>query len=199
MLFVNEMPKEAKEKMLFAALQLFTSDGYKKTSVLEIVEMARVSKTTFYQHFNGKEELMVCLFDELAKEIIEEVRIAFQKEKQLTYKAYTGIRRYIEICFTDTRAANLLLVESVGVSREVEDVRRIAYRKLADLIFLTVRNELPESVKEKDMRVVSQAMVGAINEVVIQNFNEAQMQGSDFDELARLLNRIIIGAFVNLA
>ncbi|WP_375162190.1 TetR family transcriptional regulator [Fictibacillus sp. WQ 8-8] len=34
--------------MLYAALHLFTSKGFKETSVLEIVETARVSKTTFY-------------------------------------------------------------------------------------------------------------------------------------------------------
>ena len=66
MLFVEEMPKEAKDKILYAGLSLFTSTGFKNTSVLDIVEMARVSKTTFYQHFTSKENLMAGLFEVLA-------------------------------------------------------------------------------------------------------------------------------------
>ncbi|WP_233522573.1 TetR/AcrR family transcriptional regulator [Peribacillus glennii] len=199
MLFATEMPKEAREKIFFAGLQLFTTEGFKNTSVLHIVEMARVSKTTFYQNFSSKEDLIVRLFEELAVEIIEEVKEAFQQEERLTYKAYAGIRRYVEICFTDPKVANLILVESVGISQEVEEVRRAVYRQLADLVYQTVRGELPQTVSEKDIVIVSQAMVGAINEVVIQNFNQPSVEGADFDYLARLLNRIIIGSFVNLA
>ncbi|CAH0344037.1 TetR/AcrR family transcriptional regulator [Bacillus sp. CECT 9360] len=199
MLFVTEMPKEAREKVYYASLILFTEKGFKNTSVLDIVEKARVSKTTFYQNFTSKEDLMARLFDQLAKEMIEEVKIAFQQEERFTYKAYTGIRRYVEICFIDAKASNLILLESVGISQEVEEIRRAAYRQLADLVYQTVRNELPDSVSAKDIRIVSQAMVGAINEVIIQNFNQSELDNEDFDYLARLLNRIIIGAFVNLA
>jgi AcrR family transcriptional regulator len=199
MLFITEMPSDAKEKVFYAGLKLFTEEGFKNTSVLDIVELARVSKTTFYQNFSSKEDLMVSLFDELAREIIEEVRVAFEQEERFAYKAYAGIRRYVEICFIDAKAANLLLLESVGISQEVEEVRRAAYRQLADLVYQTVHDQLPKSVSEKDMRIVSQAMIGAINEVIIQNFNKADLTNDDFDYLARLLNRIIIGAFVNLA
>ncbi|WHY78699.1 TetR/AcrR family transcriptional regulator [Neobacillus sp. WH10] len=199
MLFLKEMPIEAKEKILYSGLFLFTNEGFKKTSVLDIVEMARVSKTTFYQYFSSKEELMAELLNLVASEILEEVRRASEQEPRNAYKAYVGIRRYIEICFTDIKAANLMLVESVGVSKEVEKVRNEAHRRFAQLIFQTVQGLLPETVSESDMCVVSQAMVGAINEVVVQNYNETSGQKVNFDEIARLLNRIVIGAFVNLA
>ncbi|WP_449536660.1 TetR/AcrR family transcriptional regulator [Ferdinandcohnia sp. Marseille-Q9671] len=99
MLFVTEMPTEAKEKLLFAGLILFTEYGYQKTSVLEIVEMARVSKTTFYQHFKSKEDIMVALFECLGEEMIQEVKRAISNEDRISYKAFAGISRYIQICF----------------------------------------------------------------------------------------------------
>jgi AcrR family transcriptional regulator len=199
MLFLTEMPKEAREKNLYAALLLFTEKGYKNTSVLDIVEMARVSKTTFYQNFSTKEDLMAVLFEEVASEILEEVKMVIDKEPRTAYKAYAGIHRYIEICFTDIKVANLMLVESVGVSTSVEKVRNDAHRRFANLIFETVKGLLPKTVSEVEMRVVSQAMVGAINEVIVQNYSETEDTLVDSDTLARLLNRIVIGAFVNLA
>jgi AcrR family transcriptional regulator len=199
MLFVTEMPKEARDKILYSALSLFTDKGYKNTSVLEIVEMARVSKTTFYQNFATKEDLMGVLFNEVAAEILEEIKKVIDQEVRTAYKAYAGIHRYIEICFTDSKVAGLMLVESVGVAASVERVRNEAHRRFAHLIFETVQGLLPKTVSELEMRVVSQAMVGAINEVIVQNYSQAGNSIPDYEPLARLLNRIVIGAFVHLA
>lgn len=198
MLFLTEMPKEARDKILFASLTLFSSEGYKKTSVLDIVEMARVSKTTFYQNFTGKEDLMAVLIDVLSTEIIEEVKISTNGERRQAYKAYIGIKRYIEINFNDLRVANLMLVESVGVSPGVEEVRSKAHRGFAELIFQNVYSRLPKSVSDLEMHIVSQAMVGAINEVVVQNYSKEMKKRIPTEQLARLLNRIVVGAFVNL-
>jgi AcrR family transcriptional regulator len=199
MLFLTEMPKEAREKILYAALSLFTNKGFKNTSVLEIVEMARVSKTTFYQNFSTKEDLMSVLFEDVASEILEEVKLVIDQEPRTAYKAYVGIHRYIEICFTDLKVANLMLVESVGVAASVERVRNEAHRRFANLIFETVQSLLPNTVSEVEMKVVSQAMVGAINEVIVQNYSDAEESSVDYEILSRLLNRIVIGAFANLA
>jgi AcrR family transcriptional regulator len=199
MLFITEMPKEAKDKILYAGLVLFTNEGFKNTSVLDIVEMARVSKTTFYQHFTSKEDLMANLFAIVSSEIIADVKREIDKEARIVYKAYVGIRRYMEICFTDIKVANLLLVESVGVSQEVERVRNEAHRSFAQLMFQTVQGLLPNKVSETEMHIVSQAMIGAVNEVIVLNYNDKEGGLNQFEELARLLNRVVIAAFVNLA
>jgi AcrR family transcriptional regulator len=198
LLFLQEMPLEARDKILFAALDLFTSKGYKKTTILNVVELARVSKTTFYHHFNSKEELLVCLFKQLAAEIIAEIEDAVKQEEKITYKAYAGIRRYVEICVMQSRAAKLLLVESVGISQTVEKVRREAHQIFADQIFQTVQNVITESLSRDEIRIISQAMVGAINEVVVQNLFASEKM-VDINALARLLNRIVVGSFVNLS
>jgi AcrR family transcriptional regulator len=198
MLFVNEMPNEAREKLVYAGLNLFTSKGFKETSVLDIVEHARVSKTTFYQHFITKEELLVSLCKRLIEEIIQSVEKAVDEEKKVAYKAYAGIRRYIEICMTRKNAARLLLIISGGVSQETALVRREAIRKFADLIFQTVHRVIPNETPEGQLRTVSQAMVGAINEVVLESLNEERVT-IDYDELAHLLNRIVVGSFTQVA
>ena len=89
MLHVTKMPTEAKDKLLYAALQLFTTKGFKETSILEVVEQARVSKTTFYRFFRSKEELLVCLFELLANEVLKEVEEA---EIEAPAEEETGVK-----------------------------------------------------------------------------------------------------------
>ncbi|HSU78948.1 MAG TPA: TetR/AcrR family transcriptional regulator [Candidatus Angelobacter sp.] len=198
MLFVNEMPSGAREKMIYSGLNLFTSKGFKETSVLDIVENARVSKTTFYQHFATKEDLLVGLCKQLIEEMIQSVEEAVTEEKKVAYKAYAGIRRYIEICMTRKDAARLLLIISGGVSQETALVRREAIHKFADLIFETVQSVLPNQVLGEPLRTVSEAMVGAINEVVLERLMEGNV-AENYDDLAHLLNRIVVGSFTQVA
>lgn len=198
MLLMKELPKEAKGKIYFSALKLFAAKGFKNTSVLEIVESAHVSKTTFYQQFSSKEALVVALCQDLIDEIALEIKRAAMLEPRVAYKAFAGIYRYLDICFTNPAVAHFILLESVGISEEVETVRREAMQGFADLIFVFAYQEFPNQVREEEIRIVSQAMVGAVNEVVIRNVSEAN-QDLDIEELARLLNRLIIGAFVNLS
>lgn len=199
MLYVNDLPTEARDKMLYAALQLFTTRGYKNTSVLDIVEYAHVSKTTFYQQFGNKETLIVALCESLIGEVAEEIKLAALREPRIGYKAYAGIFRYLEICFSNKAVANFILLESVGVSFEVELVRREALKRFADLIFVFAYREFPENVNEQEVRIISQAMVGAINEVVIQKFREPNYQKTDVEYLARLLNRLVMRSFSSLS
>ena len=198
MLLMKELPKESKGKIYFSALKLFDAKGFKSTSVLEIVESAHVSKTTFYQQFSSKEALVVALCQDLIDEIALEIKRAAMLEPRVAYKAFAGIYRYLDICFTNPAVAHFILLESVGISEEVETVRREAMQGFADLIFVFAYQEFPNQVREEEIRIVSQAMVGAVNEVVIRNVSEAN-QDLDIEELARLLNRLIIGAFVNLS
>lgn len=198
LLFTTKMPQHARDKIQFAALQLFTSNGFQETSILEVVEMARVSKTTFYNFFRNKEELLVHLFEQLVEEILDEVKRAVREENRPTYKGYAGIRRYIQLCTERDSIARLLLITSAGVSGEVEAVRRKAHARFARLFQGTAREVMPEGVSETEIRVVSKAMVGAINEVVIQRVADGSDE-MDIDHLARLLNRIVVGSFTYLA
>ncbi|WP_018133330.1 hypothetical protein [Effusibacillus pohliae] len=72
------------------------------------------------------------------------------------------------------------------------------------MIYQTVQDAIPAAVPDDDLRVVSQAMVGAINEVVVQNlFANGELvetdKSVDLDRLARLLNRIVVASYVHLA
>ena len=198
MLLMKELPKEAKDKMLYSALKLFALKGFKNTSVLEIVEAAHVSKTTFYQQFSSKEALVVALCQDLIDEIALDIKKAAVQEPRVGYKAYAGIYRYLQICFTNPAVAHFILLESVGISEEVEVVRREAMQSFADLIFVFAYQEFSEQVREEEIRIISQAMVGAINEVVIRHVKETTSD-LHIEEMARLLNRLVIGAFVNLS
>ncbi|MFB8003408.1 TetR/AcrR family transcriptional regulator [Nocardia sp. NPDC056000] len=48
----------ARERLVLAAVDLFTEQGYDATTVTQIAERAGVTKSTFFRHFSDKRELL---------------------------------------------------------------------------------------------------------------------------------------------
>ncbi|HET6502021.1 MAG TPA: helix-turn-helix domain-containing protein [Amycolatopsis sp.] len=49
----------ARERLVVAAVDLFTEQGYDTTTVAQIAERAGVTKSTFFRHFSDKREVLV--------------------------------------------------------------------------------------------------------------------------------------------
>jgi len=61
--------KEAKERILHAAIQLFSKKGFDATSVTEIAQSADVTKALIYYYFKSKEEILDSLVHSLLDSI----------------------------------------------------------------------------------------------------------------------------------
>jgi AcrR family transcriptional regulator len=73
---VKKRHPEAKERrsakpnaIVLAALELFTSYGYRKTSIDEIALAARVAKRTVYLHFENKAAVFLAILEYLAEQV----------------------------------------------------------------------------------------------------------------------------------
>src|SRR5579872_6407900 len=58
----------SKDKILEVALELFYRNGYLGTSVDDIIELAKVSKSNFYYHFKSKEDLGMAVLSQRRNE-----------------------------------------------------------------------------------------------------------------------------------
>jgi AcrR family transcriptional regulator len=61
----------ARERLVVAAVDLFTEQGYDATTVAQIAERAGVAKSTFFRHFPDKRELLVAGQETLSRLLAE--------------------------------------------------------------------------------------------------------------------------------
>src|SRR6059058_3217514 len=54
-----EPPKTGRERLVAAAIELFYRHGFNAVGIDRVIAEAGVTKTTFYKHFESKDELMV--------------------------------------------------------------------------------------------------------------------------------------------
>ncbi len=59
------MAKDTKERILMAALDMFSQNGFAGTNIRELTASLGLGKSSMYRHFEGKEEIWNALLDEL--------------------------------------------------------------------------------------------------------------------------------------
>jgi AcrR family transcriptional regulator len=169
-----------------AALHLFATRGYNITSVDEIVAKAKTSKSAFYEFFKSKEH---CFRELLAQEggaLIHEVLADAATGQSHRERLRLGITRFVHSCFERSAVARLLIVESVGLSAEVDHVRLELHGRFADAVGEEVRHALVHDpfYADRDPQVFGRAVVGAVNEAVAYFLTHP---GADADSLAKSL------------
>ena len=81
-----------RQRLLDALAASIAADGYRRTTVADIVRRARTSRRTFYQHFADKEACFVALLTAATAEMIREISAAVD----LSAHRQTQIRQAVE-------------------------------------------------------------------------------------------------------
>ena len=97
-----------------------------------------------------------------------------------------GITRFVTACFERSTVARLLIVESVGLSSSIDDVRHELQGRFASAVAEEVRHAMPHDAfyADKDPAVFGRAVVGAVNDAVSYFLTHP---GADADSLAASL------------
>jgi len=158
--------KEARRRRLLgAALQVLARNGYQETSVDQIVSLARTSKSTFYEFFESRED---CVREILVREggsLIQTVLAAAAQGGDHRDRMRQGIRAFVTACARQRDLAQVLLVESVGVSERIEEARHDLQGRFAAMVETEARHaEHDDFYAAVDPAVFGRAVVGAVNE-----------------------------------
>jgi AcrR family transcriptional regulator len=169
-LATHERREARRRRLLEAALHLFTEVGYHDTSVDDVVAEARTSKSAFYEYFESKEDCFRVLLEQEGGELIAAVNAAAMLGIDHRDRMRRGIHAFVAACIGRSRVARLLLIESVGLSRSIEEVRRRLHDEFAKLAEQAARYAQERGDQELaglDPAVYGRVIVGAVNEATI--------------------------------
>lgn len=161
---------ERRDRLLEAALQLFATKGYANTTIEALCSEAKVTTRHFYQAFKGREELLLTLYNQLMMELQAGLLSAMQDEhSSLQHKMNQVIQALVKQYLTDTRRAQVGVIEVVGASPVVEKRRRevihaIAMHLQAFLDEMAAQQKIPR----RNYHWLAIAIVGGINELMAE-------------------------------
>jgi AcrR family transcriptional regulator len=158
--------------------------GYEDTKITDVVELAGLSRATFYEHFRGKEACFAAAYEDGVERLTLAVEAATQGERGWSWQVSVGLRAGIEFLAADPSLAHLLLVESLAAARlaRLEHERSLA--RLAEALrppIMLAGGEVPEET----LRLLAGGLVSHLSGRVLAG--DADCLAEDHELLLRYL------------
>lgn len=110
----------ATQRLVLAAVDLFTEQGYDATTVAQIAQRAGVTKSTFFRHFSDKRELLVAGQETLSRLLADGIADAPAVATPLEAVA-AGLERASTAMGAATRELGPRLKAAVAASTELQE------------------------------------------------------------------------------
>jgi len=158
---------ERYQRILDAALRVFSRRGYHDASVDEIAGKARTSKGGVYFHFPNKEAIFLALLDRAMARLLAKIEQAMASQEDPIARAEAALLAVLRLFAKHRALARLFMVEALGAGREFH--RRMA--EIRSQFAAIIQNQLEEAIQQGiiqpiDTEIASRAWFGALNEVI---------------------------------
>jgi AcrR family transcriptional regulator len=108
--------------------------GYEDTKITDIVELAGVSRPTFYEYFEGKDQCFAAAYDDGVARLVAAVEEAVADRSGWAARISGGLSASLDFLATDPPLAHLLLVESLAASRPARLEHERSLGRLAEAL-----------------------------------------------------------------
>jgi AcrR family transcriptional regulator len=124
-LTTEQVADDQRRRLIEAMTQLVGKHGYAATTVAEVIELAKVSRKTFYEHFADREALLLAAFDTIAPIALEQVRAASKRSGGSTRQFEAVMRRLCRYALDSPASVALYTIEiaaanPAGIARREE-------------------------------------------------------------------------------
>ncbi|HEY1596542.1 MAG TPA: TetR/AcrR family transcriptional regulator [Thermoleophilaceae bacterium] len=165
----EEVLASQRARMLEAMAHAVAAKGYAATTVADVVGGAGVSRKTFYEHFQDKEDCFLAAFDAGVGVLVNAVeRATLEACGEWRDHIRAGVRAYLATLASVPDFARTFLIEVLAAGPHALERRAEVHGRFADLLKTlheSYRTDHPEEIPELPDEVFV-AVVGAVNELV---------------------------------
>jgi AcrR family transcriptional regulator len=165
-------------RLLEAVGRAVAEKGYAGATIDHIVRGAGVSKKTFYEHFQDKEECFLAAYEVASDQLLERVREAHTTREGWLERTRAGIGAYLRWIAAEPALARVFLIEVAAAGPRAAE-RRVALRdRYAELM-----SDLQEDARAENPALprlpteVFHALVAAVDELVVRRIRESGARG----------------------
>jgi AcrR family transcriptional regulator len=143
--------------------------GYGDTKVTDVVELAGVSRATFYEHFEGKEACFSAAYEDAVEQLVGVVRQAATGERAWANRVSVCLSAGLEFLATDPPRAHLLLVESLAAARPARLEHERSLQRLAAALHPPDVDPRKEVLRHEAALLLAGGLVSRLSGLVLAN------------------------------
>jgi AcrR family transcriptional regulator len=171
-----------RERLLEGMAAALDEKGFAEITVADIARHARVSKRTFYEHFDSKRDCLLALYVASSERALARIADSIDPSLGLDAQIARTTRVYFSSVQERPAVLRTLLVEILAAGPRGLEVRRQVNRRYAGLLRKVVASARPDGRGRHTLSsAMATAVVGGLNELMLQ-----AAEGGDLTGLRRL-------------
>jgi AcrR family transcriptional regulator len=165
--------RHQKARLEGAMVEAVARHGFAGTTLRELVTLAGVSKSTFYEHFESKQDCFLSTFDEIVAEVGERVGRAYREPEDFRARLVAGLAAFMDLTVEEPAAARLAAVESLTLG-----AAGVAHRERGSQAFeLMIAQSFEHSPSEREVPAMTvRAIVAGIRGVVYRRLRAGRQE-----------------------
>lgn len=140
-----------RQEIFAASVNLFLEKGFNETSMREIADAAGVGKSTLYDYFKTKEEILVSYFNTVIQQITERAQEIIQQDSSISEKLRNVMRMHLGLLVDNKQVFWKLSLEGQRLSLESQDLIQIKRHAYQDML----RALIDEGIRLGEFRTIN--------------------------------------------
>ncbi len=151
-----------------AAVNLFGTAGFAATSVKQICSAAGLTERYFYESFRDRQSALAGVYTMLVDDLRAKSETAIANAGgDVAAALRAGLTAFVDYLTSDPRRARIVLIEVIGVSPEIEELRHAVLRRFGDMIASAWAAEPGIDLGSERVRLTTIALSGAVNGLLV--------------------------------
>jgi len=155
------------QKILQAAIKVFSEKGFYNSRVSEIAKEANVADGTIYLYFKNKDDILISLFEEEFGKIVHNMRVSLEKDKDALQKIKRFAMAHLSIVTKQQELAEVMGVEVRQSSKFMKEYVNKPFIEYLNIIRSVVIEGQEKGLIRKDLTpgIMKRAFFGALDEM----------------------------------
>ena len=158
---------EKRDRILRAAVKIFSRKGFFNSKVSEIARAAEVADGTIYLYFRNKDDLLISLFEEKMGEVVADVRRRIAVGGDALEKLRIFIENHMDLLERESGLVEVLQVELRQSTKFMKDYTPVKFFEYLEVISDILEEGKRQGVLRPDLNVsvARRAIFGALDEL----------------------------------
>ncbi len=154
-------------RIINAATKVFAKKGFYQAKVSEIAKEAKVADGTIYLYFENKDAILISLFEEQMKGVLDNMREQISKEKDAVKKIEKFALIHLKLIEQNKDMAEIIQVELRQSSKFMKEYKNEKFAQYLNLISEIIQEGQEKGIFKKGIvpGIAKRAFFGALDEM----------------------------------
>jgi TetR/AcrR family fatty acid metabolism transcriptional regulator len=154
-------------RIINAATKIFAKKGFYQAKVSEIAKEAGVADGTIYLYFENKDSILISLFEEQMRRVLENMREEISKETDPVKKIEKFALNHLKLIEQNKDVAEIIQVELRQSSKFMKEYKNEKFAEYLNLIGDIIQEGQKKGILKKNIipGIAKRAIFGALDEM----------------------------------